>query len=138
MLGPSLLELSVVPPHRTTCRRGIPGTHHGHWLPGPKALPGVAVPSALLRMGSKRLLCPGDVGPSRAPLAAPSPGDPVRLSVSFPFLWPRLILRDRAALGSPPAGASPAAPLGQATLLPATFLVHTGVLSSAPRSMEAA
>lgn len=57
VLGPSLPELSVVPPHRTVCRRRIPGTHHGHRLPGPRAPPGIAVPSALLRMGSKRLLC---------------------------------------------------------------------------------
>ena len=57
VLGPSLPELSVVPPHRTVCRRRIPGTHHGHRLPGPRAPPGIAVPSALLRKGSKRLLC---------------------------------------------------------------------------------
>ena len=52
-LGPSPRELSVVPPHRTTCRGGIPGTHRGCRLPGPKAPLGVTVPSALLRMDCK-------------------------------------------------------------------------------------
>ena len=136
VLGPSPPELSVVPRTGPRAEEGFlgPTTATGSQVPGHHQASQSPLPFSGWALSASCV--PDIVGWATA--AVPSSGEPgAPLCVSFPLPWPRLILQDKVALGSPPAGTSPAAPLRQATLLPATFLVHAGVLSSATRSMEA-